>query len=213
MTKKQKILKPKKVLAKQAKKKGDKKSEKSLMDQMKEAEKITSAKVGPEMETELQRLEKKIAAWSKKGVEKDALQRFAGRVMKLIKELGIIVACDHAVFQKEVGLISLLEMDLVATLNESGPIDLEQARARANALFSLIVDSSVAERIERTWDGMAWRIRSETGLDTVQDAPTVNPSPNLDSSNKIKGTEWAKIRVIKTVFSSSSAKGEVSRRK
>ena len=86
------MLKPNKILAKQARKKGDKKSEKSLMEQKKEAEKITSEKVGSEMESELQRLEKKIKIWKEKGVEKENIQRFAGRVMKLIKELNIIVA-------------------------------------------------------------------------------------------------------------------------
>lgn len=161
VNKKAKVLKPKKELAKLAKKKGDKNSEKSLMEKMKKAEKVTSAKVGPEMEKELKRLEKKMAEWKEKGVETEALQRFVGRVMKQAKGLNVIVACDHAVFRQEVGLITILEMDLVGTLDESGPIDLETAKSRANHLFSLIIDSDVSNRIERTWDGMAWRIKSE----------------------------------------------------
>ena len=58
------------------------------------------------------------------------------------------------------GLISLLELDLVGTLNESGPITPEQARIKANRLLSLVIDSECRERIQQTWDGMAWIERS-----------------------------------------------------
>ena len=158
--KKAKVLKPKKALAKLAKKKGDKKSEKSILKHVKEAEKVTSEKVGPEMEKELVRIEKNMTKWQKKGVEKEALQRFIGRIMRYSKQSDIFVSCDHAVFLNEMGLISLVEMDLTGTLNETGPVTPEQARVRSNRLLSLIIDQNVRERIQQTWDGMAWMDRS-----------------------------------------------------
>ena len=149
-------MKPKKALAKFAKKKGDKKSDKSMQKHIEMAEKIFSEKVGWEMEKELVRIEKKMETWKKKQVEVDAKQRFVGRIMRKAKELDIIVACDHGVYLKEMGLISLLELDLVGTLNETGPITPEEARVKANRLLSLVMDSDCRDRIQQTWDGMAW---------------------------------------------------------
>ena len=153
-------MKPKKALAKLARKKGDKKSDKSMQEHIKMAEKIVSEKVGDEMEKELVRIEKKMKNWKKKEVEVEAMQRFVGRMMRFSKDLNIIVACDHAVYLREMGLISLLELDMVGTLNESGPITPEQARMKANQLLSLVIDSDWRERIQQTWDGMAWIDRS-----------------------------------------------------
>ena len=92
-----KKAKPSKVLAKNAKKKNDKKCRRSILKHVKEAQKITSEKVGQKMEKECQRVEKNLDSWKKDGVEVDALQRYVGRIMKKVKELNVIVSCDHAV--------------------------------------------------------------------------------------------------------------------
>ena len=160
--KKPKVLKPKKALAKLARKKNDKKSKRSILEHVEKAKKVTSEVVGSDIEKELVRLEKKMAIWKKKKVEPQAMQRFVGRVMFSAKSLNIIVACDHAVFLKEMGLISLLELDLRGTLDESGPITPEVARMKSNRLLSLVIDSDARERIQQTWDGMAWMDRSLT---------------------------------------------------
>ena len=143
-----------------AKKKGDKKSEKSIIQHVEKAKKVTSAVVGSEIEKELVRIEKKMAIWKKKKVEPEAMQRFVGRIMFGAKSLNIIVSCDHAVYLKEMGLISLLELDLVGTLNDSGPVTPEVARMKSNRLLSLVLDSQCRDRIQQTWDGMAWIDRS-----------------------------------------------------
>lgn len=159
-----KKAKPSKVLAKNAKKKNDKKCRRSILKHVKEAQKITSEKVGPKMEKECQRVEKNLDSWKKDGVEVDALQRYVGRIMKKVKELNVIVSCDHAVFLREAGLISLLEMDLVGTLDDTGPITPQLARMKANSLLELVIDSDSRNRIQQTWDGMAWKFRSETDV-------------------------------------------------
>ena len=159
-----KEVKPSKILAKTAKKKNDKKCKRSILKHVKEAQKVASEKC-PDMEKECKRVEKNLDSWKGKGVEVDALQRYVGRIMKKVKELNVIVVCDHAVFLKEVGLISLLEMDLVGTLNDTGPITPELAKMKANSLLELVVDTDCRNRIQQSWDGMAWRVRSEMNID------------------------------------------------
>ena len=149
-------MKPKKALAKLARKKGDKKSERSILEHVKEAEKVVSEKVGNKIEKELVRIESRMTEWVEKGVELEAVQRFVGRIMKKTKELNIFVSCDHAVFTKEVGVVRLLEMDLVGTLNESGPVNFNKMQGRANELFHLAIDTAGAKRLERSWNGTAW---------------------------------------------------------
>ena len=156
-----KEVKPSKILAKTAKKKNDKKCKRSILKHVKEAQKVVSENC-PDMEKECKKVEKNLDSWKEKGVETEALQRYVGRIMKKVKELNVIVVCDHAVFLKEVGLISLLEMDLVGTLNDTGPITPELAKMKANSLLELVIDTDCRNRIQQSWDGMAWRIRSET---------------------------------------------------
>ena len=59
------LTKPKKALAKLARKKNDKKSDRSIREHVKMAEKVESEKVGPNMERELVRIEKKLDDWKK----------------------------------------------------------------------------------------------------------------------------------------------------
>ena len=168
MVKKEDDVKPSKMLAKNARKKNDKKCQRSILKHVEEARKVTSKKFGSQVEKELQRIEKLIETWKKGGLELDAIQRFVGRILKFVKDLDVIVACDHAVFRREMGLISLLEMDLVSTLNETGPITPEVARMKANKLLSLVLDSDCRNRIQQTWDGMAWKFRSELDMTATQ---------------------------------------------
>lgn len=155
--KKKSTQKPAKKLAKQAKKKGDKKSKRSILEHIKEAQKITSDAVGPEMEKELCRLEAKMENWDKKEVERSSLQRFAARILAFIKERGIICAVDHAIFEQEIGRIHLLEMDMVNTLNKTNDkTSAEAARNRANELLLKVFDSGANERLERTLQGTTW---------------------------------------------------------
>ena len=149
-------MKPKKVLAKLARKKGDKKSERSILEHVKKAEEVVSEKVGMKMEKELQRIESRITEWVEKGVELEAVQRFVARIMKKVKDLNVYVACDHAIFVKEVGVVRLLEMDLVGTLNESGPVNFNKMQGRSNELFHLAIDTAGVKRLERSWNGTAW---------------------------------------------------------
>ena len=146
-----------KKLAKQAKKKGDRKSGRSILKHVKEARKVTSDAVGEEMEKELTRMEKLMKEWEKKKVEPYALQRFAARVLAFVKEQGIICAVDHAVFQQEIGRIHILEMDMVDTLNKTNDkTTLEAARERANQLLLTVFDSAANERLERSLQGTTW---------------------------------------------------------
>ena len=154
------MMKPKKALAKLARKRNDKKSDKSMQEHIEMAQQVVSEKVGMAMEKEVKSIEKKLEDWKRKKVEIEAIQRFVGRIMRKVKDLNIIVSCDHGVYLKEMGLISLLELDLVGTLNESGPITPEEARVKANRLLSLVIDSDCRDRIQQTWDGMAWIERS-----------------------------------------------------
>ena len=148
---------PAKKLAKQARKKGDKKSSRSILEHIQEAQKITSDAVGPEMEKELSRIESKLTAWDKKEVEPWALQRFVARILAFIKERGIVGSVDHAIFQQEMGRIHLLEMDMVDTLNKTNDkTSAEAARNRANELLLKVFDSGANERLERTLQGTTW---------------------------------------------------------
>ena len=176
--KKMKKNKPAKKLAKQAKKKGDRKSNRSIMEHIKEAQKVTSDAVGPEMEKELRRIESKMLAWEKKEVETEALQRFAARILAFIKEQGIICSVDHAIFQQEIGRIHLLEMDMVNTLNTTNDkTSLEGARNRANELLLKVFDSGANDRLERTLQGTTWLYGGGNDL-----TPNMMSQGKLDSS-------------------------------
>ena len=157
--------KPAKKLAKQAKKKGDRKSNRSIMEHIKEAQKVTSDAVGPEMEKELGRIEAKMLAWEKKDVEKESLQRFAARILAFIKEQGIVCSVDHAIFQQEIGRIHLLEMDMVNTLDRTNDkTSLEAARGKANELLLKVFDSGANDRLERTLQGTTWLYGGENDV-------------------------------------------------
>ena len=157
--------KPAKKLARLAKKKGDKKSEKSIEEHVKEAQKVTSDVVGAEIEKELSRLEGKMAEWKAKKVESFAMQRFAARVLVCVKSLGIVCSVDHAIFQKEMGRIHLLEMDMVDTLDRTNDkTNLERARNRANELLTKVFDSGANERLERSLQGTTWFYGQENAL-------------------------------------------------
>lgn len=148
---------PAKKLAKQARKKGDKKSSRSILKHVEEARKVDSEAIGDEMEKELSRMEKLMLEWEKKKVEPYALQRFAARILAFVKEQGIICAVDHAVFQQEIGRIHILEMDMVDTLDKTNDkTSLEAARERANQLLLTVFDSGANDRLERSLQGTTW---------------------------------------------------------
>ena len=148
---------PAKKLAKNARKKNDKKSKRSILEHIEEAQKIHSDVIGPEMDRELERVEKKLATWKSKDVEMHSLQRFVARILKKIKDLGIVASVDHAVFQKEMGRIHLLEMDIVDSANGSEDrTDREAARNKADELLHKAFDSGAPEKLQRTLQGTTW---------------------------------------------------------
>ena len=171
--------KPARKLAKLAAKRNDKKSDRSIREHIKEARKVTSDAVGPEMEKELQRMESKLESWDKKKVELHSMQRFAARLLSKFKEMGIVCAVDHAIFQQEIGRIHLLEMDMVGSLDKTNDkTSLEKARQRANELLHLVFDSGAKERLERTLQGTTWLYGQNNFNATVGNEDTLTQSDN-----------------------------------
>ena len=168
-------------MARNARKKNDKKSKKSILKHVKEAEKVSSEAIGKEMDDELERIEKKMEVWQKKNVEPHSMQRFAARILKFIKRTGVITSVDHAIFQHEMGRIHLLEMDMVGSLDRSGDkTNLELARSKANELLHKVFDSGASDRLERSLEGTTWRYGQSYDMDTSVFTSGINNLLNFD---------------------------------
>ena len=162
--KKAKCPKPNVQLAKLAAKKGDKLSPAQIKTQKKEARKAESEKV-PDVEEELQKIEKLIETWKKNGVEDHVVQRFVARMFRKLRILNFIPSVDHALFKKEIGYFRLIEMDMAGSLDVSGPTNVDKIKKTAGKLMEQVVDGDLAERLQRTWEGNAWILRGESSND------------------------------------------------
>lgn len=159
--KKAKCPKPNVQLAKLAAKKGDDLSPSKAKAMKKKARKAESEKV-PDVEEELQKIEKLIKNWKKNGVEDHVVQRFVARIFRQLRILDFIPSVDHALFKKEIGYLRLVEMDMAGSLEVSGPTNLEKIKKTAGKLINQVVDGDLAERLQRTWEGNAWILRGES---------------------------------------------------
>ena len=147
---------PQKKLAKKAAKKGDRKSDKTIMELANEAMKIHSEKVGQEMEKQLSTLENLFAKWKEEDVDEGDLQRFAARILKALKTLDILCAVDTAIFKKEIGRIRLLEMEISSMDSETG-LNRQELKDASTRLLSMVVDTENG-RLDQTREGTAWNV-------------------------------------------------------
>ena len=160
-SKKAKCLKPHQQLAKKAAKKGDDESPKKLKQLRKRARRADSDKV-PDFEEQLQKMEKLIDDWKKNEVEDHVVQRFVARMFRKLRTLNYIPCVDYALFKKEIGYFRLVEMDMAGTLDMTGPTNREKIKATAGRLLDQVVDGELADRLQQTWEGNAWILRSKS---------------------------------------------------
>ena len=144
-------------MAKKAAKKGDCKSEKTILELAEEAMKIESEKVGKEMEKELSRFRKLFAKWKENDVEEDNIQLFAAGILKELKELNILCSVDTAIFKNEIGRVRLLGMDIEPMDSQKG-LNRVELKERADSLLGKVIDTENA-RLDQTREGTAWNVR------------------------------------------------------
>ena len=166
--KKAKCLKPNVELAKLAAKKGDEVTSKQAKKLKKRARRADSEKV-PNVEEELRRFEKLVEVWKKNEVEDHVIQRLVARMFRLLRKLNYIPCVDYALFKKEIGYLRLVEMDMAGTLDVSGPTNRDKIKATAGKLLEQVVDGELAERLQQTWEGNAWILRSKSSNESQND--------------------------------------------
>ena len=148
---------PQKKLAKNAAKKGDCKSEKTILELAEEAMRIESEAVGKEMEENLVKFQQLLIKWKENDVEEENIQRFAARFLGQLKTLDILCAVDTAIFKKEIGVIRLLEMDITSM---DSSMDRPRLNERSNQLLSMVVDTD-RNQLDQTREGTAWTLNRD----------------------------------------------------
>ena len=156
---------PHKKLAKKAAKKGDCKSEKTILELAEQAMRIESEAVGKEMEKELIRIGKLFAKWKENDVEEENIQLFAAKVLNELKKLDILCAVDTAIFKNEIGRVRLLGMEVEPMDSQKGFNRLE-LKNRAESLLEKVIDTENA-RLDQTKEGTAWNVRSLESINPV----------------------------------------------
>ena len=152
-----KKMAPQKKLAKKAAKKGDRKSEKSILELANEAMRIESEKVGQEMETELIRLDGLLEDWKNKDVEEENVQRFAAKFLNKLKKFDILCSVDTAIFKNEIGRVRLLDMD-ISPINSQAALNRQELKDRSDSLLKLVVDAQ-GNHLDQTREGTSWNVR------------------------------------------------------
>ena len=149
-------------MAKKAAKKGDCKSEKTILELAEEAMRIESEVVGDEMEKELIRIGHLLSKWKEYDVEEDNIQRFAAKFLNQLKKLDILCAVDTAIFKNEIGRVRLLAMD-VSPMDSQKGLNRQELKDRSDSLLKLVIDTEEA-RLDQTREGTAWNVRDVTSI-------------------------------------------------
>ena len=161
-----------------------------------EALKVSSEVAGPAMNKLLKKIEDQIEEWHLEGVETQAIQRFAARIMNCLRRTGVLVAVDHVIFKQEHEFYHVLE-------SAFGHPDIplmtrDEIKEKTRDLLRSVISPDLRERFESIDDGFTWReLNSSQGqsqqpmsmeesvMPSLEDvSPLVDANPDLESTGK-----------------------------
>lgn len=151
---KKKKLSAKQQLARKAAKKGANKSINSIKKHIKEAEEISSETIGARVQQVLKIINDEIEEWHLAGVENHVIQKFAALILKKLKDLNVLVAVDHVIFQKELNFIHPVDMDIV----DDQILSRKQVTERAGKLLEQLLDPEQKSNLQNSMQGNTWSI-------------------------------------------------------
>ena len=91
-------------------------------------------------------------------VEEGCIQRFAARMLDILKTMGILCAVDTAIFKKEIGYVRLLEADITSFGSQS-EVGRALLKDRVNDLLSMVIDRR-ENTLDQTKEGTAWILKT-----------------------------------------------------
>ena len=146
----------KQKLALKAAKKGVNMSIGAIKRHLKKAGEISSETVGDRAQKILEIVTDEIEEWHLAGIEDHVIQKFAAMILKKLKDLNILVAVDHIVFQRVQNFIHPVDMDIVK--KDGKDLTRPQVVERSENLLKSVLDPELETNLETTMKGGAWRI-------------------------------------------------------